>query len=120
MWRLHPVICLAIVIALTASPRERNPFRPEGALASSLPPPNMAQFLCNSDCRDLSFLCCNSEGDCEVCFDFDIVSGQKEPITDVTPDVCESPPDSQGSFGVCPIHMSICLAHECLIEPPRR
>ncbi len=115
---------LAILMALTALPQGRSrsgrsdvPL-PAGVLASSPLLPNMAQFLCNYDCRDSSFQCCNSEGACEVCFDFDVVPGRKELITDVIPDACESPPDSQGSFGICPIQMSICLALECLIEPP--
>lgn|GEM_PF-1574661 len=115
---------LAILMALTALPQGRSRFGrgdvppPAGVLASSLLLPNMAQSLCNSDCRDNSFQCCNSEGECTVCFDFAVVSGRKELITDVIPDVCEFPPDSQGSFGICPIQMSICLALECLIESP--
>ncbi len=74
------------------------------------------QYLCSSDCLDQSFLCCNSEGGCRACFDFDVTYGRKEIILYGDPDVCESPPDSTGSFGVCPIRMNICLAFECLIE----
>ncbi|GBC82071.1 hypothetical protein HRbin10_01191 [bacterium HR10] len=47
---------LAILMALTAPPQGRSRLGqsdvplPAGVLASSPLPPNMAQFLCNSDC----------------------------------------------------------------------
>lgn len=116
------MLCMAIVAALTAAPSVRSTSGPGGDLASArtfvafTPTSGGVQFPCQFDCWNASFLCCNSEGGCTACFDFDAGPGRKELIAQGDPDVCESPPDSQGSFGVCPIRMSICLALECLIE----
>ncbi len=88
--------------------------------AGTEPAGPVGQYFCQFDCFDRSFLCCNSEGGCTACFDFAVVTGRKEIFVYGDPDFCESPPDSQGSWGVCPIEMSLCLALECLIEPPRR
>jgi hypothetical protein len=107
---------LGIVLLLVAGSFPSPAARSRAAIAAG--PNHARQFLCQFDCRDRSFLCCTSEGGCNTCFDFGITYGRKEIIAYGDPDVCESPPDSRGSRGICFIRMNICLALECLIEPP--
>lgn len=116
------MLCMTIVAALTAAPSVRSTSGSGGdpafvqTFAAFTPPLGGVQFLCQFDCWNASFLCCNSEGGCTACFDFDVGPGRKELLARGDPDFCQSPPDSQGSYGVCYIRMNICFAIECLIE----
>lgn len=68
---------IAIALVIPSGARSAPDSTLTRTVAPFVPSPSMAQFPCVFDCRDISFRCCNSEGGCVACFDFDVVSGRK-------------------------------------------
>jgi len=102
---------LGIVLLLVAGSFPSPAARSRAAIAAG--PNHAQQFSCEFKCVGQSFLCCNSEGGCSVCFDFDIVRGENGVSWYGGSGVCQSPPDSKGSYEVCFIRMSGCFDSKC-------